>query len=441
MTRAEYMEELKQKLSFLKEENRLAALSFYGEMLDDRMEDGMDEESAVSAMENPDEIAARLRIEQKAEIEAASPLHLPTRNEALEFSTLADSVMKNVEDLMNKIPNAVQKSADKAREEGKKVAEEGEKVAQQGEKIVQEAAEIIRTAVEENRQAWEESGEGKVGEYEKKVLTCSADDIDQIMLSAAEMPVFFKGCEGNEVKLTYYTSPRVPYRAQIDHRRLVLSRETDGKHRGFGLTVLFGGVSILWGQPAPTIELDIPRDALVHLTVRTSNGSIRGSDLKALCDVNLTTSNSRISLQAVKCKSLATQTSNSRTVLTQVESKQFIQCRTSNARIEAEHVRAGGDITLTASNGKGVMSNVHAQNSLSLTTSNGSITAEKLLAQAISLRTSNSSIHAILPGSQQDWAIESHTSNGKNSLPTQQSGRHPLSVRTSNGNIDVHFED
>ena len=43
MNRREYMNALEEALRFLPEETRQAALDFYGEMMDDRMEDGMDE--------------------------------------------------------------------------------------------------------------------------------------------------------------------------------------------------------------------------------------------------------------------------------------------------------------------------------------------------------------------------------------------------------------
>ena len=60
-------------------------------------------------------------------------------------------------------------------------------------------------------------------------------------------------------------------------------------------------------------------------------------------------------------------------------------------------------------------------------------------ANAVSLRTSNASIRGVLPGSRQDWQIDSGTSNGKNSLPASQPGQKPLSAHTSNGSIQITF--
>ena len=59
------MEALAAALASFRQESREAALNFYGEMLDDRMEDGVDEETAVAAMEAPEKIAERLAEEEK----------------------------------------------------------------------------------------------------------------------------------------------------------------------------------------------------------------------------------------------------------------------------------------------------------------------------------------------------------------------------------------
>ena len=96
MTRKEYMDDLAGRLSFLSPEARQAALDFYGELLDDRMEDGIDEKAAVAAMELPQDIAARLRADPSLTLNADPQ---PMADEALKFSSLAGKIMKNLERL------------------------------------------------------------------------------------------------------------------------------------------------------------------------------------------------------------------------------------------------------------------------------------------------------------------------------------------------------
>ena len=100
MTRKEYLETLAAQLSFIPEPQRRAILDYYEEMVDDRMEDGMDEASAVAAMENPETIAERLRTEgnfTKEEVKAEDAENLT--DEAMKFSSLAGSLLRTFEDL------------------------------------------------------------------------------------------------------------------------------------------------------------------------------------------------------------------------------------------------------------------------------------------------------------------------------------------------------
>lgn len=72
MNKQEYLSKLSEKLGFLDNEARDAALSFYAEMLEDRMESGMTEEESVAAMEDPDQLASRLKKEMPEEKKPSS---------------------------------------------------------------------------------------------------------------------------------------------------------------------------------------------------------------------------------------------------------------------------------------------------------------------------------------------------------------------------------
>ncbi len=58
MTKHEFFEELKARLSALPEEDIKASLDYYEEMIDDRIEEGLSEEEAVEAIGTPADIAA-----------------------------------------------------------------------------------------------------------------------------------------------------------------------------------------------------------------------------------------------------------------------------------------------------------------------------------------------------------------------------------------------
>ena len=73
MTKTEYLIELAVKIQSLTDkpaaihEELKGLITFYQEMIEDKIEDGMTEEEAVAAMESPDEIAARLKSELEEE--------------------------------------------------------------------------------------------------------------------------------------------------------------------------------------------------------------------------------------------------------------------------------------------------------------------------------------------------------------------------------------
>ena len=60
MRKQEFIYQLWKKLSDLPKDEIEERLSFYGEMIDDRMEEGLSEEEAVMSIGSPDEIAAQI---------------------------------------------------------------------------------------------------------------------------------------------------------------------------------------------------------------------------------------------------------------------------------------------------------------------------------------------------------------------------------------------
>ena len=63
MTREMFLAELRQRLAGLPREELEERLAFYGEMLDDRLEDGLTEEEAAESLGTPEEVAAQVLAE------------------------------------------------------------------------------------------------------------------------------------------------------------------------------------------------------------------------------------------------------------------------------------------------------------------------------------------------------------------------------------------
>ena len=60
MTKTEFLEQLKNSLTGLSEEDIKKSVDYYEEMIDDRMEDGIAEEEAVSGLGTVEEIRDRI---------------------------------------------------------------------------------------------------------------------------------------------------------------------------------------------------------------------------------------------------------------------------------------------------------------------------------------------------------------------------------------------
>ena len=356
MTKQEYLNQLQQALAFLDDEARDAAVDFYTEMLEDRLENCPNEAQAVAEMETADSIAARLRAE-----------------------------------------NA-------------------------------------------RREAPVSNPDSAKGEYEKKTLSCPAAALTAIRLRAQNKPIIINPCEGDAVTLTYYTNRYDPYTAGVEDGVLYLRPEKSsegGALRTFGFHFSLFGFS--FSQESMDVTLSMPKDLLVDLTAETSNDGVELAGFTALCDVTLRSSNARIDVRNVECKSLLAKTSNSRVILESLHGRRFVSGETSNARLCASQVCSDGDLTLTTSNARVEAQQAHAAGKVTIRSSNGSLRVEDVNGAAVSLRTSNAAISGTLPGAMRDWAIESKTSNGHNSLPKSQPGEKPLEVQTSNAGIKLGF--
>lgn len=456
MTRKEYMKSLEDALSPLPEKTREAALNFCQEMLDDRMEDGMDEEAAVAAMESPVTIASRLGAEPGETVDMGN-LKLPNREDYLEFARLSDAAMEGLDKAL-KEDEAPAQEAPRAETQPEQAPQPAPQAPADGGfsdigQIVRQAMEAARQGIEMGQQAMEQGLEfgqqamqqamnetrhdGDLGEYEEKVLTCPAQQLRGVRLNCSNMPIRVTACSGDVASLTYYTSPKDPYDASVQNG--ILRLEPQGGGRG-GVKINLFGFRFLLQNAQPTVTLRLPADALVDLTAHTSNGSVKVSGLAALCQVDAQTSNCRIEIQDTVCKALEMRSSNARLVMQNVSAKQNISAVTSNSRIEAVRTVSGGGMTLKTSNGRLVLSEAAARQRLEAVTSNGHIQADRIAGGAVTLKSSNGSIRGSLRGRQQDYAIDSGTSNGSNSLPKSQAGTYPLSVHTSNGSIHIDFE-
>ena len=89
MTKKEFLNALGAHLSSLSTHEVEEQIRFYGEIIDDRVEDGLDEEEAVAQIGNVDELAARILAELPPESKKCASCDGKRRLGALEITLLA----------------------------------------------------------------------------------------------------------------------------------------------------------------------------------------------------------------------------------------------------------------------------------------------------------------------------------------------------------------
>ena len=191
---------------------------------------------------------------------------------------------------------------------------------------------------------------------------------------------------------------------------------------------------------AQTINAGVSATGLEVCEMRldTRNAVVRATSCHAAGAFVMTTGNGAIVARDCSAQNLSGKTSNSKASLAGVRAE-VVSLESSNGAMTVEDVEAG-QLACSTSNGGISLCNVSAEK-VSASTNNGRVTLSGLRAsQSIRLSTANASIRGMLSGTLGDYAVDSGTSNGKNSLPERSEGAIRLSVHTSNGTIDLKFE-
>ncbi len=95
MKRQAFLEALKLALKDLPEQEIQSSLAYFNEMIDDRMDDGMTEEEAVTDMGNVDEIATKLLVENQTLVKRVKDKFIPKRRLATWETQTSSSYLGN----------------------------------------------------------------------------------------------------------------------------------------------------------------------------------------------------------------------------------------------------------------------------------------------------------------------------------------------------------
>lgn len=206
-----------------------------------------------------------------------------------------------------------------------------------------------------------------------------------------------------------------------------------------GITRFIRFIADVLTQSREPLRVWIPRGFAGKISITTKNGRISVADITS-ASLTCQSSNGRAVLLRTKIAGAVRVTAiNGGITVNDCEFGAAANLRTANSRILLERVSALS-IEGTTSNGRVEASNVRAVGAISLSTSNGKIQVSDIAPGAsCTLTTSNGRISGTLSGVESQYRIRSSTSNGRNNLRDSDEGTIPLTVRTSNGSIDLGF--
>jgi len=229
---------------------------------------------------------------------------------------------------------------------------------------------------------------------EEKTFTAKAAGVTKIKLQAENKSIHIIPTDSDEIKIDYVSDQNQTYKFSSDGG--IVSMDNYDTHSGFSLFGLNYS-----GNDDVIVTVEVPAQYANDISIRTTNSEIVVSKLKKLHDVSCTTTNSAINLSDIDVNS--------------------VNIDTKNAAI--------------------VMNNVVAQSSLEALTKNAKISLSNIVSPDITLKTENGIITGTISGREDDYTIDSSTTNGINNLRNRSDGSKKLTVTTTNAIISVSFSN
>lgn len=289
--------------------------------------------------------------------------------------------------------------------------------------------------------------------YEQKTADYAADEVVSLTLLDRNTPVRLETSADSRIHITYYENRLDQYRLQVTAQgELCMEKVNNAKWTD--------RIGLNFNLQDITLVVALPEDFAGGVRLETTNGPVTASDLQIYGDAQFKTTNHRMELNGVECEGdLKAATTNGPLILNEVQARSA-QCESTNHTVEASRLDIAGAFAMTTTNGGIHLDQItagslvaHSSNhtlqinrvttagSMEIKTTNGSIAIEQVLpGSALGLYSTNGSIHGTIADAMNQYGMESHTTNSTSNLPeSMPGGPKTLSVKTTNGKIDLGF--
>ena len=295
--------------------------------------------------------------------------------------------------------------------------------------------------------------------YVKKFYTISESEASSISVYTDMMKVKVCVREDNsdEIRITYFENNKHKPSITNENGIVTLNDKTEFSASNI-FSFLIGFEGIKRGRLETVIELPKNNNTL-KISIETNNAKITANNLTVdklflktsnasidvsgnfVSEVYCKTSNSKINSENLSADSITFITSNGMCNADTVISKS-LSIKTSNSSISIKNINSD-IVSLKTSNSSINLGDTIAKTSFYAKTSNGSINTKGIVSDKIELSSCNGGISSTIVGRDKDFAIQSKTSNSNNNLLGRgdSSTSKTLSVYTSNGKIDISFDD
>ena len=250
------------------------------------------------------------------------------------------------------------------------------------------------------------------GPFETKIYRAAAEEhISSVEVNVENSEIHLVRAQaGENLSVSYEENKNYHHEIRVENGKFSIKSVYERKFFFFNFN---------WHTPKLTVYLD--SDAYDSISVVTKNGAVES-------EIPLT-------VGAFRAES-----KNGAFEIEHLTVQGDMTLSTSNGAIELEDVHASA-VDAKTSNGKITAQDVAAETRLFLRTSNGRIEVQNILSADIDLHTSNGAIRGNIAGKREDYRISADTSNGSNNLSDSSTGEKKLTVKTSNGSIELFFTE
>lgn len=245
--------------------------------------------------------------------------------------------------------------------------------------------------------------------------------------------VYFKGYEGDVLRVEYWENQNRGVSVQQDGDELSLIATTSGEP-------FVIGVSIESSEDHSTRVL-VPRGFEGELHAECIQGDASVANIENAAKVSIRSESGFALATDLNARELTAKSNNGFVQCNSVNVKGDLNASSENGAVSLDSVNAV-NLSVSSKNGAVSAGTATAQKNLFATSENGDITLHAIDAPEIETNTDNGATHITLPGSMVDYRIDAFSENGYVNIPAfaGHDGTRKVTARSRNGDLIIEYE-